>query len=277
MIHAIHGRQIDRYFAGLLSPAAVAAMFQRLWRCGACRSRYERHLLHERALPDGEARGQERLWRAIVASAGIEAHAATAARPAGDFQRRSFRLATLAGAGALAGLMLVVVDARLKRVPDPVARGAASVEATAPSMHLFRSVGEHHTEPVAETIRAGDGILFAYSNPGTDFSYLMVFALDTEGGVHWYYPAYEEPGQNPAAPAIRTHALGVELGEEIRHPLPVGPLRMFALFLRRPLRVEEVEGLVADAWRSGPRSVTALEKLPIQGGEQLSRLLDVRP
>ena len=97
--------------------------------------------------------------------------------------------------------------------------------------------------------------------------------------VHWYYPAYEQPGQNPAAPAIRTHALGVELGEEIRHALPVGPLRMVALFLRRPLRVKEVEDVVSEAWRSHGGSVTALETLPLpsEDGEQLSRLLEVTP
>jgi len=144
-------------------------------------------------------------------------------------------------------------------------------------MHLFRSVGEHQTEPVTDAIHTDDGLLFAYSNPGPDLSYLMVFAVDVEGAVHWYYPAYEEPGQNPAAPAIQTHALGVELGEEIRHLLPVGPVRMFTLFLRRPLRVEQVEGLVSAAWRSSGKSVTALEKLPIQDGEQQSRVLEVRP
>jgi hypothetical protein len=132
---------------------------------------------------------------------------------------------------------------------------------------------------VAGTIHADDGILIAYSNPGTELPYLMVFAVVAQGAVHWYYPAYEQPGQNPGAPAIRTRALGVELGEEIRHALPVGPLRMVALFLRQPLRVEEVEGMVSEAWRSRGGSVTALETLPIprDKGEQLCRLLQVTP
>jgi hypothetical protein len=278
MIHPLHVRQIDRYFAGSLSPHAVAEMFRRVWRCGACRARYERHLLHERALPDGDTHRNERLWRSIVASASSEARAVTALLPEPRVQRRTFRPAILGGAGALAGVLVVLlVGARVKTVPEPVERGTTAEETAAPSMHLFRSVGEHHTESVAETIHADDGILFAYSNPGPDLSYLMVFAVDVEGGVHWYYPAYDGPGQNPPAQGIRTRALGVELGEEIRQMLPVGPLRMFSLFLRRPLRVEEVEALVLEAWRSADKSVTSLEKLPIQDGEQLSHLLDVTP
>jgi hypothetical protein len=273
MIHALHVRQIDRYFSRSLHPADVAEMFRCLWRCGACRGRYERHLRHERTLPNGDARGQDRLWQSIVASA-----AATASSSAPDARRRAFRPSAFAAAGALAGvLLLVAVAARDKTAPEPVARGTTLEETSAPNIHLFRSIGEHRTEPVAETIHADEGILFGYSNPGPDLSYLMVFAVDVEGGVHWYYPAYQEPGRNPAASEIRTHALGVELGEEIRHALPIGPLRMFALFLPRPLRVEEVEGLVSEAWRSGGRSVTALEKLPTQEGQQLSRLLNVTP
>jgi hypothetical protein len=190
---------------------------------------------------------------------------------------RAFRPSILVGAGALAGVLLVVSGARMKSATEPVARGVTAAETAAPNVHFFRSVGEHQTEPVAHTIHATDGILIAYSNPGADLSYLMVFAVDVQGGVHWYYPAYEARGQNPAAPVIRTRALGVELGEEIRHALPVGPLRIFALFLRQPLRVEQVEDMVSEAWRRGGNSVSALERLPIPEGEQLSRLLDVTP
>jgi hypothetical protein len=282
MIHALHARQIDRYFAGALRRAAVREMLQRLWRCGACRVRYERHLLHERAVPDGDTRQQERLWDSIVASARVGAYPARSGDSAREriVVRRSVRWSSLASAGALAGVLaLVAVSAHLKTASTPVARGTTDEVAGPPNLHLFRTVGGRETEPVAGTIHADDGILIAYSNPGTELSYLMVFAVDAQGAVHWYYPAYEQPGQNPVAPAIRTRALGVELGEEIRHALPVGPLRMVALFLRQPLQIEEVERMVSEAWRSHGGSVTALETLPLPSdkGEQHSRLLQVAP
>jgi hypothetical protein len=241
-------------------------------------------------LPDGGARQQERLWQSILASARL-ASARPASVPAETplskavpttlrVGRRSFRPLALLGSGALAGvLLLVAVGGHFERVSGPVARGTAREETGAPNVHLFRTIGDRQTEPVAGTIHQDDGILIAYSNPGAELPYLMVFAVDAQGAVHWYYPAYEQPGQNPSAPAIRTRALGVELGEEIRHALPVGPLRMVTLFLRRPLRVKEVEDVVSEGWRSHGRSVTALETLPIpsEDGEQLSRLLEVTP
>jgi len=166
MIHALHVRQIDRYFAGSLPPAAATSMFERLWRCGACRVRYERHLLHERTLPDGDQRGRDRLWQSIVATAS-SVHAARAARRAPDARLPAFRPSMLVAAGALAGVLLFAVGgARLKTVTAPVARGPSVEEPAKPNVHFFRSVGQHQTEPVAHTIHADDGILIAYSNPG---------------------------------------------------------------------------------------------------------------
>jgi hypothetical protein len=105
----------------------------------------------------------------------------------------------------------------------------------------------------------------------------MVFAVDRRGAVHWYYPAYERQGEDPAAVLIRTNAYGVELGEEIRHPLPEGDLRMFALFLRAPHRVLETEAAISAALAARGGSVRELEKLPLLDGEQTSVLLRVRP
>jgi len=57
----------------------------------------------------------------------------------------------------------------------------------------------------------------------------------------------------------------------------VGPLRIFALFLPRPMRAEQVEEMLSEAWRQGGKSVVALERLRIDEGEQVSRLLEVTP
>jgi hypothetical protein len=274
MIHAFHKRQIDHYFGSGSAVADPAGILQRLWRCASCRVRYERHLLLERTLPDGRSRGEDRLWRSIVASAGVGG--------AGVRQKTSPRWflhsTALIAAGAVAFVLFVA------RRPDtrtesslPVARGEVAPAKASPTLHLFRTVGEHETELVDRRIRANDGLLFAYSNPGADLRYLMVFAVDARGGIHWYYPAYERPGENPSAALIKTGALGVELGEEIRHPFQPGPLRVFALFLARPVFIDEIERMVGQAWRTQGQSLTNLDSLPVADGQQLSRLLEVTP
>ena len=274
MIHLFHKRQIDHYFGSASALVAPAGLLQRTWRCPACRLRYERHLLLERALPDGRSRGEDRLWRSIIASAGV----AAAGAGSKTSPRRFLRPAVLIASGALALALLVSrrPDTRPES-PPPVARGEMAVAKTSPTLHLFRTAGEHETELVDRSIRANDGILFAYSNPRADLNYLMVFAVDAHGGVHWYYPAYERPGKNPPAARIRTGAVGVELGEEIRHPFQPGPLRMFALFLPRPMFVDEIERMVGRAWRKHGGSLRDLETLPVSEGQQLSRLLEITP
>ncbi len=279
MIHAFHAGQVDRYFAGSLGPAAVSRMFRRLWRCETCRARYERHLVYERSLPDGLAAGEERLWQSILASADRAADSARVSTFPRALRRVLSRPATLLGAGAFAAAALWAVVGRPPHpLPGVLSRGSSETETTlSPTLHLFRSIGEHATEAVDRTVHPNDGILIAYSNPSADLAFLMVFAVDVHGDVHWYYPAYERAGENPAAPAIRTRALGVELNEEIRHPLPVGPLRVFALFLRRPLLVDEVERQVSEAWNRHGQSPTAVDRLPLADGRQVSRLLEVTP
>jgi hypothetical protein len=253
MIHLLHGSQaIDRYFGGERDAPTVRAAMKRVRRCDDCRRRYERHLLFERARPPGS--GDDRLWRSIQVTA--SAPPARASRP---------RVALLVA--AFAGVALFVGVRRHTSDDGFVARGVETA-AAAPALHLYRNVAGR-AEPVSESVRTGDGLLLAYSNP-SDLPYLMVLAVDGRGGVHWYYPAYERLGEDPAAVPIRARALGVELGEEIRHPLPPGRLQVIALFLPAPRRVLDVERDVAAAKGSfgalaGPGGVTfqrALEVTP---------------
>ena len=62
--------------------------------------------------------------------------------------------------------------------------------------------------------------------------------------MHWYYPAYRALGEDPAAIPILPGTTGIELGEEIRQRAAPGTARIYALFLREPHRVLEIEALV---------------------------------
>jgi hypothetical protein len=269
MIHVLHRSRVDRYFSGELEPAAVKTLFDGLWRCATCRARYERQLLLERVLPKNDPHESDRLWQSIVGSAAPEPRRAP--REAHLMGRRALLALSLAVAG------VVLVPALLKQpaTTTPVSRGTGSAP-PAPSLHLYRT-HEGHSEPVHGDLHPDDGVLVAYSNPSSNLAYLMVFGVDQRGGVHWYYPAYDRTGEDPAAVRIRTNAFGVELGEEIRHPLPEGDMRIFALFLTTPHRVLETEAAVSTALAAHGGSVRDLEKLPLVDGEQTSLLLKVRP
>jgi hypothetical protein len=291
MIHWWHQRRIDHYFTGQLGTGGEARLRARMGGCADCRAHYRRHLVVEAALPGGEERALNRLWSGILGAAGhrpVPAAAlgwmtASGSAPPSPWSRR----ARVGLAGALAVLAIGVVSGRMVSIPrpsarnqsEPTARGALPAVAAAPAIHLFRSVSARATEPVvgAGPIRAGDGLLFAYSNPDAAFTHLMVFAVDQSYAVHWYYPAYQRAGDDPVAISILPGTTGTELGEEIRHQLRPGLLRVYALFLREPHRVLEIEALVRRSIEEPRRPLAEETPLSLPGSAQPSVLLQVAP
>ncbi|HVR00855.1 MAG TPA: hypothetical protein VMT47_01875, partial [Polyangia bacterium] len=189
------------------------------------------------------------------------------------------------GAAAVGAAVILIVamprspsPPRSPTSPDPLARGDEGA-VTPPELHVFRSVSPHTTAPLASgaTIGPREGLLFAYSSLDPAFTHLMVFAVDSRYGVHWYYPAYLRPGDDPPAIPIAPGRAGVELGEEIRHELPPGPMRVIALFLREPRGVLEIEELVRKKLAEPRRPLESGSPLPVLGATQASIILRVTP
>jgi hypothetical protein len=96
-------------------------------------------------------------------------------------------------------------------------------------------------ERLRRSLRAEDGLLFAYTNLGDEpFQHLMLFCVDAQRELHWFYPAYASERDNPSSIPIRA---GQEqaLSEVIWLDLPKGPLTIYAAFTREPLDVWGVE------------------------------------
>lgn len=272
-----HHRAIDRYFEGRLDAEGEVVMRARLERCAACRAHYDRHLVVEAALSGDGSGATDRLWRSIQRAAPVA--------PVRAGRRASTPRLALGGAVLGAAAILLVAIPRLDSSPtrgpmitDPVPRGNADAVNT-PTLHVFRSVSAHAAEPLADgaSIRARDGLLFAYSSSDPALTHLMVFGIDVAYGVHWYYPAFLRAGDNPEAVPIVAGGQGIELGEEIRHDLPPGPLRIVALFLREPRRVAEVEELVRANVAGPRRTLDAPVSLPVPGSVEPSVMLRVVP
>ncbi|HMA91398.1 MAG TPA: hypothetical protein VKP30_01880 [Polyangiaceae bacterium] len=104
--------------------------------------------------------------------------------------------------------------------------------------------------------------MFSYTNLGSSpFEYLVIFSVDAHKNVRWFYPAYEQPGTNPASIAIKHDLADVPLPDLIHQDWAPGPIAIHALFSSRPLHVLEVE-----AWIEHAGSMQALrEPLNVSG------------
>ena len=145
------------------------------------------------------------------------------------------------------------------------------------SLRVFRALPSGYEEIVGGPIAQDDALAFAYEDRSRPrFGYLMVFAVDARGEVFWYYPIHTSDLANPRSIATVAGAEPIELPNEIVHDLALGPLRIFALFSRRPLDVDDVEAQVGREL-GHVRGVEALERLESTDIGQHSLLLFVGP
>jgi hypothetical protein len=118
------------------------------------------------------------------------------------------------------------------------------------ALNVFRLSGNEAPTPLGDTLQPQDGLIFQYTNLGpSPFSYLMVFAIDEEDRVYWYYPAFLDESSDPPAIPIQTGASRVGLHEVIGHPYAEGQLTIFALFSDNELLVSDIEKSVKERVR----------------------------
>lgn len=153
--------------------------------------------------------------------------------------------AVAAAAAATIALRAAPEDAGLAAVGGHVTARGAGLPSQAATVQAFVARTRAGAAPAlleGAELGPGDGILVRYSNPTDSTAYLMVFALDQSGDVHWIHPAYLNEHDSPSS-------LGLEPGASLRvldevaepeNPAP-GPLRVYALLSDAPLKVKDVE------------------------------------
>lgn len=115
-------------------------------------------------------------------------------------------------------------------------------------------------ERLGPRVGARDGFVFSYTNIGAQpFRYLMIFAVDANEKVRWFYPAYESAGTNPESISIERGRANVPLGELLQHDFARGSLSLYALFTNQPANVLEIEEWVVKNGRPDRKS-------PVAGG-----------
>ena len=145
-------------------------------------------------------------------------------------------LLTMAAAVALIVLREPTLEFRAKSAME------AMRSPTRAAVRIHRPVPKQSPAPVNTEFSRREGLLVSYTNVGADpFTHLMVFAVDADAEVRWFYPAYLVAGTDPASVAIEPDQVRKMLDNEISHKYALGPLTLYALFTHVPLHVSAVE------------------------------------
>jgi hypothetical protein len=272
LFHQRHHRRLVHYFAGELAPDEARRLFAHLRRCDACRAAQLALSLADGEGAEGAAARHQRLERALLGAP--ESSPRAARRPA-----LAWGLGAL-GALATAALLLLVLGPQLGEEAAFRAKGGEvdGGERTA-LLYVYRVAPDGGYRRVKGRVRSGEPLAFAYSNTAADPEAalpdrLLVFGMDEHYTVYWFCPVWRDAKQNPGPCPIR-RGRGLELPRQVAHEIEGRALRLFGVFSRRrDLTVRRVEALIARVKKSG-RGLRALERLPLEGTVQWTRLLEV--
>ena len=235
---------VDRHFGGGVRARDARKMWRHLEVCEPCRMRYRAHALLEAVDDDADARARQRL-----APAALHRQRGAPTEPASRSRIWSGVFILAAGA-AMAGALLLVLRPEPRAADEFAMRGGSD---SVPSLAIYRVQSAQDDAGVA-TARArasghvlpGEGLAFSYVVPSeSDYSRLMIFAVDAAGAVFWFWPAWQDGRQDPEGLSVARGGV-VELGEAVFHDYAPGPLHVYGLFSQQPYSVKAVEAVLGE-------------------------------
>jgi hypothetical protein len=253
-------------FAALLDGELTRNESDRLRRhldgCAACRERHAHLSRVAAALPAAVLAPEDPSFAPEVAARLQEA--GQRRRSARAFPLRAVVVAS-AGAAAVAASMALLIHPGPGQQPgtagaaehEPAAggtltaRGGPSRARTLRGFSAFVHPGSdarvRRTLRDGDVLKPGDGLSFVLYNRSRQEARFVLFALDAQRTVHWFYPAYLAPGADPTSPVLASSPQQVSLGEGVTpdHPAP-GQFQVVGVFAPRELRVQRVEALLTE-------------------------------
>jgi hypothetical protein len=189
--------------------------------------------------------------------------------------RRWLRWPVVAGiAAAAAAVLAVIVPLRGPREAHVAARGAEKGWSAKVGVELL-ALGDPPRRLLAGAEVTRDvAFTAAYRNRNDAPAYLLAYAIDAAGEVHWLYPGYLSTADDPAAVRLDPTAGDAVLPDAVvlDDPAP-GPLRCVVVVTREPLRVSAIERLSPEErqpsrlrQRWPDASVTSLDLVVVTGG-----------
>ena len=163
--------------------------------------------------------------------------------------RRSLWTAT--AAGSLVATLALVVYLGARRAPDPAsetwrARGGSAASSLARDVGVWPCAIEAAPRRLERgaTIRRDTQLSALVRNAGQTPAFLLLFAVDERGDVHWISPSYERADTDPPSTLL---SAGIEqrllATTAVLDGVPAGRLRIVAVIGRAPARVSDVERL----------------------------------
>jgi hypothetical protein len=236
--------ELVRLLDGELTENRAAGVRAHLDACAACTAELDaqRTLVGRIAAPIPELRLDEAL-SSVMRRLDLAEAAHVPLRP-----RRVAGLAVPALGGlAAAAVVLVALALSPDRAPDRgefSARGASVAWSRKVGVELWALEGGPRRLSAGDRLAPGVALVGAFSNVDAAPAHLLAFALDGHGDVHWLYPAFDDPGSDPASVRLEGSVIQRALPESvILQDVPPGPLRFVLVVSREPLRVSSIESV----------------------------------
>ncbi len=159
---------------------------------------------------------------------------------------------------AAGALLLLRHEPSLRDDPAFASRGAANEHTLSRDVGIRLLTGDKTLSPVTAgaTVTSDAAFTGAYTNVHDKPAYVLLFAVDSKGEVHWLYPAYASSAQNPGSVALRRAEAEAVMGTSVVLDAPApGLLRFVTVVTDQPLHVLDIEGL-----RAGALAKDALER-----------------
>lgn len=270
---------IVRHFQDQLSRKQEKAMRRHLAECMECRAIYAAQMLAEgRNSMESDLRHQ-RFERALFGPAITTQETTTKdniqTQHSGAPWQYFLRWTALAASTAAVFIVFVVWPYLFPTIRE---KGGSSNSANQyVSISIFGRSPAGQFRPIPKSVINGQPLAFAYLNQSPrQFDRLMIFGVDEQYEVYWFYPAWTDSRTNPTAYPIRPGPKAVELPEQVTHSFSGKWLRIWGVFTRkRDLSVKHIELAILDLKKRGI-DIETLEHFPLKDSGQHSILLKVK-
>ena len=249
----IDDKELALFLDGELTTNRSRVVSDHIASCAACRKRKAslEHLLRaaKNAYPPPAAPGFT---------------AAVMRRTSARSKPRISRLAWASGLAtvAAAGIAIVATDSE----GDFVARGGSKLEAHLSARNMgFEVFQDGRALMPGTSVNPRQGLSFRIFNRSGRPAHLSLFGIDTQGEIHWFYPAWLNAELTPtshfvpAEPSVQTLPQAVAPVD-----VPLGPLEIIAMFTDKPIDVRTVEAIVASGIGAESLKGTVMHKTRLE-------------